>query len=84
MGRYRLFLRDAYMQASIEGIPQLRPRKGPAYELGIGLRRGKLGTELTYSYVKFKRSQPKPYGNLFVLQPESIRETLSWKILLYF
>ncbi len=84
MGKYRLFLRDAYMQASIEGIPQLRPKKGPAYELGIGLRRGSFGTELTYSYVKFRRSQPKPYGSLLVLQPESVRETLSWRILLSF
>ncbi|RLJ71104.1 hypothetical protein BCF55_1396 [Hydrogenivirga caldilitoris] len=83
-GTYRLMLRDARMQASLEGIPELRPKMGPAYELGVGMKGASYGVELVYSYVKFKRSEPEPYGSGYVLQPESEKQTLSLRLISYF
>lgn len=59
-GRYLFMFRDAQMQASLEGVPELRPRRGPSFEVGVGVRGRPLGLEMSYSSTEFKRSAPKP------------------------
>ncbi|EDP75148.1 hypothetical protein [Hydrogenivirga sp. 128-5-R1-1] len=83
-GKYRYMFRDARMQASLTGVPELSPKKGQAYELGAGLKGSSYGIELSYSYVKFRRSEPKPYGSGYVLQPESVRQIISLKFISLF
>ncbi len=61
-GRYLFMFRDAQMQASLEGVPKLRPRRGPSFEVGAGVRGRPLGLEMSYSSTEFKRSAPKPYA----------------------
>ena len=84
LGRYMFMFQDARMQASLAGVPELRPRRGPAYELGAGFKGASYGLELLYSYVKFRRSEPKPYGSGYVLQPESVRQTLTLRLISFF
>ncbi len=83
-GRYRYMVGNAYMQASLAGVPELRPKRGPAYELGVGVKGQDYGVELSYSYTKFNRSDPKPYGSGYVLQPESVRRTVSLRFSAFF
>ncbi len=71
---YRFMFRDARMKASIEGVPVLRPKKGPAYEIGAGIKLSSFSVELTYQYTKFRLSDPKPFRNGYVLQPVSVRK----------
>jgi len=83
-GRYGFMFRDARMQANIEGIPELRPKRGSSYDFGLGFRKNPFGVELSLSYVKFKRSNPRPFAGGYVLQPESIRRIVSMSILYSF
>lgn len=75
--RYGFMFRNARMQANIAGVPELRPKRGPSYDLGLGFRRNPFGMELSFSYIKFRRSNPKPFDGGYVLQPESVRRIVS-------
>lgn len=83
-GVYRYIL-GTKMQASIEGAPELEPKRGIAYELGAGLRWRNLGTELFYSHITFNRSDMKPVGGgYYIFQPKSTRNIYGSRIVLFF
>ena len=81
IGYYNYLFDDARMQASVKGIPELRPKKGLSYSAGIGLRVDYVSFEVMYSYLEFKRSDPKPFQSGYVLQPRSVRRL--WEARLY-
>ncbi len=82
----RLMLGDAVMKADLEGVPTLYPKRGPAYKLGCRFRKNRYGVEIAHSYVKFNRSDPQPtfIPGVYVLQPESVRRTMSLTFFLRF
>jgi len=85
-GTLRLMLGDAVMRTDLAGVPTIYPRRGPAFDLGCGVRIGRLRLEISHSYVKFNRSDPVPTASpgVFALQPESVRRTLSFTLALRF
>jgi len=85
-GTLRVMLGDAVMRTDLEGVPTLYPKRGPAYELGCGVERGRLRFEISHSFVRFNRSDAVPTATpgVYVLQPESVRRTLSFTLALEF
>ncbi len=85
-GTLRLMLGGAVMRTDLEGVPTLYPKRGPAFDLGCGVRVGRFRFEISHSYVRFNRSDPVPTSSpgVFALQPESVRRTLSLTFALRF
>ncbi len=85
-GTLRVMLGDAVMRTDLEGVPTLYPRRGPAYQLGCGVEKGRLRFEISHSFLKFNRSDPEPtaFQGIYVLQPESVRRVLSFTVALKF
>ncbi|HIC97268.1 MAG TPA: hypothetical protein EYP11_02575 [Aquificaceae bacterium] len=79
-GAYRFMIEDARMQADIAGMPLLRPKRGPAYEVGAGLSANKLVVEALFSYIRFNESEEEPFGSGVVLQPESVRKSYTVRV----
>ncbi len=74
------FVLNARMQASLSGVPELEPKRGTAYELGIDYRRGRIAFGVFFSYLKFRQSSPKRVDTYYVFQPTSVRKLYGLKL----
>ncbi len=76
---------SARMKPNIVGFPVLKPKRGPAFDVGIGGRWNNIGLELSYSYTKFEKSDPQPIDSIGIAwQPESVRRETILRLLWYF